>query len=86
MVNKILFKEKENSRYCIRILNTIIEFMDITHRPVYYLKHNVSETGFCLLPQVKAYSAGPNRQSYSLSPDLRMKTESSLRNFVLNKK
>jgi hypothetical protein len=26
----------------------IIEFVDIIYRPVFYLKHNVSETGFCL--------------------------------------
>jgi hypothetical protein len=30
------------------LINTIIEFLDIIHRPVFYLKHNVSETGFCL--------------------------------------
>jgi hypothetical protein len=26
-------------------------------------KNNVSETGFCLRRQVKAYSVGPNQQS-----------------------
>jgi hypothetical protein len=30
---------------------------------VQFLFKNVSETGFCLCPQVKAYSVGPNRQS-----------------------
>jgi hypothetical protein len=38
------------------IFNTIIEFLEIIHRPVFHLKHNVSETEFCLLFQVKAYS------------------------------
>jgi hypothetical protein len=28
--------------------------LDIIHRPVLYLKHNVSETGFCLHLQVVA--------------------------------
>jgi hypothetical protein len=31
------------------------------HRPVFYLKYNFSETGFCLRLQVKAYSVGPNQ-------------------------
>jgi hypothetical protein len=29
------------------------------HRPVYFLKHNVSETGFCLRLQVKPTQLGP---------------------------
>jgi hypothetical protein len=29
-------------------INTIIQFLDIIHLPVFYLKQNVSETGFCL--------------------------------------
>jgi hypothetical protein len=28
-------------------------FLDIIHRPFFYLKHSVSETGFCLRLQVK---------------------------------
>jgi hypothetical protein len=34
-----------------------------------FIKNNVSETGFCLHPQARAYSVGPNRQSKSLSPE-----------------
>jgi hypothetical protein len=41
--------------------NIITEFLDIIHRSVFYLEHNVSETGFCVHLQVKAYSIGPNR-------------------------
>jgi hypothetical protein len=37
--------------------------LDNIHRLVYDLKHNVSETGLCLRPQVKNYSVGSNRQS-----------------------
>jgi hypothetical protein len=33
--------------------------MDIIHRPVFYLKHNVSETGFCLRLQVDPTQMGP---------------------------
>jgi hypothetical protein len=29
------------------------------HSPVYFLKHNVSETGFCLRVQVKPTQLGP---------------------------
>jgi hypothetical protein len=44
-------------------LVTIIEILDIIHPLFFYLKHNVSETIFCLRPQVKAHSGGFNRQS-----------------------
>jgi hypothetical protein len=40
---------------------TIIEFLDIIHRPAFYLKRNVSEIGVYLRLQVKAYSVVPNR-------------------------
>jgi hypothetical protein len=38
----------------------------IGHNPsssFFFIKNKVSETGFCLRPQVKAYSVGPNRKS-----------------------
>jgi hypothetical protein len=38
---------------------TIIMFLDIIHRVVHFLKHNVSETGFCLRPQVKPTQLDP---------------------------
>jgi hypothetical protein len=47
--------------YASNIFNTIIEFLDILHRPAFCLKHNVSETGICFLLRVKAYCAEPNR-------------------------
>jgi hypothetical protein len=34
-------------------------FLDITRRPVYISKHDVSETGFCLRLQVKSSNLGP---------------------------
>jgi hypothetical protein len=36
--------------------NTIL---DIIHRPVFHLKHNVSETGFCLHLPVEPMRLGP---------------------------
>jgi hypothetical protein len=45
----------------LHIVNSkIIEFLDVIHCPVVYLRHSVLETGFCLHPQVKAYSIWPN--------------------------
>jgi hypothetical protein len=44
-------------------INKIIDFLEIIHHPVIFIKNNVSETGFCLHPQVEAYSVWPNRQS-----------------------
>jgi hypothetical protein len=60
----------------------------ITHRPVFYFKHDVSETGFCLYLQVEPTQLGPKeRENYSplahLSRfHLTTETESSLRNFM----
>jgi hypothetical protein len=51
---------------------------DITHRPVFHLKHDVSETGMSS-SSGGTYSVEPNRQSWSLSPE---EMESSLRNVV----
>jgi hypothetical protein len=59
----------------------IIMFLDIIHRlvfclkscPAYILKHNVSETGFYLRPQVKPTLLGPIDRA-------RAEIESSLRN------
>jgi hypothetical protein len=36
----------------------IITILDIVHPPVFYLKHDVSEAGFCLL-QVEPAQMGP---------------------------
>jgi hypothetical protein len=54
-------------RWYINITITILEFI---HRPVFYLKHKVSETEFCFRLQVEPIQFGPDRQSYSLSPDI----------------
>jgi hypothetical protein len=37
---------------------TNVMFLDIIHRPVFILKHNVSEIGFCLRLQVKPSQLG----------------------------
>jgi hypothetical protein len=37
-----------------------ITVLDIIRRPVFYLKHDVSETGFCLRVQVEPLSVGLN--------------------------
>jgi hypothetical protein len=42
-------------RWDIRIT---IAILDIIHRPVFHLKHNVSETGFCLRIQVEHTQLG----------------------------
>jgi hypothetical protein len=57
-------------------------FSDIIHRLVHFLKkHNVSETGFCLRPQVKPTQLDPIDRA---SPYLRRtEAESSLRNVVV---
>jgi hypothetical protein len=50
-----------------RYINIIIMIMNITHCSVFYLKHNVSETGFCLLLQVEPTQLGPiNRNNLYL--------------------
>jgi hypothetical protein len=36
-----------------------ITILDIIHRPVFYLKHNVSEAVFCLRLQVEPIQLGP---------------------------
>jgi hypothetical protein len=65
--------------------------VDIIHRPVFYLNHNVSETGFCLRLQVEPTQLGPTDKS-NLSADywaqlsrfhLKTETESSFRNVVV---
>jgi hypothetical protein len=47
-------------------------FLDINSRPVFYLKHNVSETGFCLRLQVKPTQLGPIDRT-SPGPQLQIK-------------
>jgi hypothetical protein len=60
----------------IDILVTIT-IQDIIHCPVFYLKHDVSETDFCLHIQVEPTQLVPvDRASLS---HLKMQTESSLR-------
>jgi hypothetical protein len=49
-------------------INITITILDISHSPVYYLKLNVSETGFCPLAQMEHIQLGPiDRSSLSLS-------------------
>jgi hypothetical protein len=37
--------------------------LDIIHRPALYLKHDISETGFCLRLQVETTQMGPIQRS-----------------------
>jgi hypothetical protein len=37
--------------------------LEFINHPVFYLKHNVSETGLCLCLQVKATHLGPNERT-----------------------
>jgi hypothetical protein len=59
----------------------------ITHRPVFYLKLDDSEIGFCLRQQVEPTQLGPKERTSlrwaNLSRfHLTTETESSLRNFM----
>jgi hypothetical protein len=69
--------------------------MDSIHRPVFYLKHNVSEAEFCLRSQVESTQLdpmdkanGPETETYSVYcaqlSRFHLKTEmkSSLRNAI----
>jgi hypothetical protein len=40
-------------------MNITIAILDIIHRPVFYLKHNVPETGFYLSLQVETARLSP---------------------------
>jgi hypothetical protein len=40
-------------------INITITILDIIHRPVFYLKYDVSETGFCLRLQKEPTRMGP---------------------------
>jgi hypothetical protein len=55
-----------------------INILDIIHGSVLYLKHNVSETGFCLLLQVEPSQLSPIDRA-SLSLDLRQRLALSIR-------
>jgi hypothetical protein len=40
-------------------INITITILDIIHRPVFYLKYDVPENGFCLRLQVEPTESGP---------------------------
>jgi hypothetical protein len=40
-------------------INITVTISDINHRPVIYLKHDVSETGFCLRIQAEPTQLSP---------------------------
>jgi hypothetical protein len=50
------------------LISSTITLLDIIYRPVYFSKHNVSETGLCLRLQVKPTQLGPIDRA---SPHLR---------------
>jgi hypothetical protein len=79
-------------------IDIIITILDIIHRPVFYLKHNVSDTGLCLRLQVEHTQLSQIDGISLCCPEigtssiysaqlsklhLKMETESSLRNVVL---
>jgi hypothetical protein len=67
-------------------INITIIILDIIHRPVFYLKQDISETTFCPRPQTEPSNLGQiNRASLCLQFHLQMQTEPSLRNSILNK-
>jgi hypothetical protein len=44
-------------------INITIAFLDIIHRPLFYLKHDVSETVFCFLLEVVPNQMSPIERS-----------------------
>jgi hypothetical protein len=59
----------EQTRYEIAHFAIAVTILNIIHRPVFCLKHNVSETGFCLLVQVEPTQLSPiDRSSPCLRP------------------
>jgi hypothetical protein len=73
----------ENVKPYIRIALTFT-ILGIIHRPVFYLKHTVSDTGFCVRLQV--VHTGRQASSVDWAQQIRYhlmtETESSLRKFV----
>jgi hypothetical protein len=55
--------------------------MGIIHRPVFYVKHNVSETGLCLRLRPETGTSSVDWAQLSMY-HLKTETESSLRNAV----
>jgi hypothetical protein len=53
---------------CRWYINIAITILDIIHRPVFYLKDDVSETGFCLCLQLEPVQVGQYKNQ-SLSPE-----------------
>jgi hypothetical protein len=43
----------------VTIINVTITILDVIQRPVFYLKHDVSETEFCLRLQAEPTLLGP---------------------------
>jgi hypothetical protein len=43
-------------------INIAINILDIIHRPIFYLKYDVSEAGFCLRIQVETTQLGPTNR------------------------
>jgi hypothetical protein len=69
---------------CGWYINITITILDIIHRPAFYLKHDVLQTGFCLRSQVESTQLGPvDIGSLCL---LTKETEFSHWNVVLNKR
>jgi hypothetical protein len=52
-------------------MNINITILDIIHRPVFYLKHDVSETGLCLRLQVELLSRTQSTELVSVNGDSR---------------
>jgi hypothetical protein len=77
------WKLSNDSECEVPLRNTTVVLLDVIHRPVSYLKHNVSETRFCLhLPEIGAGSIDWAQLSRFY---LKTETEFSLRKFVLRR-
>jgi hypothetical protein len=61
-------------------IDIIIITLDIIHYTLFYLKHNVLETGFCIRIQAEPTQLGPIDRASVFRFHLKTETESTLRN------
>jgi hypothetical protein len=55
----LLHRKASRTLITKEIHNITVTILDIIHRPVFYIKHDVSDTGFCLRLQAKPTQMGP---------------------------
>jgi hypothetical protein len=51
----------------LHVCDDILIKLDIIHRPVFYIKHDVSKTGFCLRLQIEPTQLGKSPEAETSS-------------------